>query len=291
MHKYLRAIGFSNITKNDLQDILKKIIDEPKIRKYSVDSEGNEFAEYSDTFLPNAGISVRGIQLENDRFEMEYYYPYIKGTDVTTKEQIDVEKHAEKESYAGVCDDLNLGITLIFYLQNVPEYLMEKKYQLSSEYFGAVLAGLSTEGTILCPVQDRSNGNSHSVVKKREQHNQLIVQAREGDEEAIDSLTLEDMDIYAAVSERATKEDIFSIVKSTFMPYGIESDQYSILGEIVDYVRVQNKITEEWIYEMKLLCNGLVFDVCINEKDLYGEPAAGRRFRGNVWMQGSICFE
>ncbi|MGX8715043.1 MAG: DUF3881 family protein, partial [Lachnospiraceae bacterium] len=27
-----------------------------------------------------------------------------------------------------------------------------------------------------------------------------------------------------------------------------------------------------------------------NEKDLYGEPQVGRRFRGIVWMQGEIHF-
>lgn len=45
------------------------------------------------------------------------------GTSITTNEQIDVEKHAEKESYAGVCDEVNLGVTLIFYIQNVADYL------------------------------------------------------------------------------------------------------------------------------------------------------------------------
>ena len=37
-------------------------------------------------------------------------------------------------------------------------------------------------------------------------------------------------------------------------------------------------------------CNGLVFDVCMNEKDLMGEPLPGRRFRGNIWMQGMVDF-
>lgn len=41
---------------------------------------------------------------------------------------------------------------------------------------------------------------------------------------------------------------------------------------------------------MALSCNDLVFDVCINKKDLYGEPLAGRRFRGTIWMQGIINF-
>ena len=49
-------------------------------------------------------------------------------------------------------------------------------------------------------------------------------------------------------------------------------------------------MTGEEIYMMALSCNDLVFDVCINKKDLYGEPLAGRRFRGTIWMQGIINF-
>lgn len=105
------------------------------------------------------------------------------------------------------------------------------------------------------------------------------------------ALTLEDMDTYALLSQRVMKEDIFSIVKSTFMPFGIESDQYTVLGEIIDCVTMENKLTHEKLYGMKLLCNNIQFDVCINEKDLLGEPAIGRRFRGNVWMQGNLCLE
>ena len=109
--------------------------------------------------------------------------------------------------------------------------------------------------------------------------------------ESAGSLTLEDMDTYALLSQRVMKEDIFSIVKSTFMPFGIESDQYTVLGEIIDCVTMENKLTHEKLYGMKLLCNNIQFDVCINEKDLLGEPAIGRRFRGNVWMQGNLCLE
>ena len=75
-----------------------------------------------------------------------------------------------------------------------------------------------------------------------------------------------------------------------FMPYGVESDQYTILGEILECEKVKNYITQESIYKMKLTCNELVFDLCINEKDLYGEPEIGRRFKGNVWLQGYINY-
>ena len=114
MHKFLRAIGFSDITKKDLEMILDEVITRPEIMKITKDSEGNEFAELSGSFAANAGITVRGTYQEDDSFHMDYYYPYVFGTSITTNEQIDVEKHAEKESYAGVCDEVNLGVTLIF---------------------------------------------------------------------------------------------------------------------------------------------------------------------------------
>lgn len=290
MHKFLRAIGFSDITKKDLEMILDEVIARPEIMKITKDSEGNEFAELSGSFAANMGITVRGTYEEDDSFHLDYYYPYLFGTSITTQEQIDVEKHAEKESYAGVCDEMNLGVTLIFYVQNVADYLAEANRHLSRIYHGAMLSGLSTEGKILCPVLEYRQKDTPTIQKK-EQHNQLIAQAREGNEDAIESLTLEDMDTYALLSQRIMKEDVFSIVKSTFMPFGIESDQYSVLGEIIDFTEMENKVTHENIYEMKLLCNGLYFDVCINEKDLLGEPAVGRRFRGNVWLQGNLCLE
>lgn len=288
MHKFLRAIGFSNIKKKDLEIIIQEIIDRPGTMKITKDSEGNEFAELSRSVNTNIGITVCGTFQEDDSFEVDYYYPYMYGTSITTNEQIEVEKHADKESYAGVCDELNLGVTLIFYLQNVADYLAEKNQHLSSVHFGAMLAGLSVEGKILCPVMDKSKKEKAGI---KEEHNQLMAQARDGNEDAIESLTLEDMDTYAILSERIVNEDILSIVKSTFMPYGIESDQYAILGEIIDIAKMENRITGETVYSLKLECNEIKFDVCINEKDLLGQPEIGRRFKGNVWMQGSLCLE
>ena len=286
MHKFLKSIGFSDFKKKDLEIILNEIIARPQMVKVTKDSEGNEFAELSKEFATNVGITVRGNYLENDKFEMEYYYPYFYGTSLTTQEEVTVEKHSEKESYAGVCEDSNIGVTLIFYLQNIADYLSEKNRRPSGQkMYGAYLSGLSVDGSILLPIEkfyEKANKCRYS------ERSQLVAQAREGNEEAIENLTLEDMDMYSILSRRVMNEDIFSIVSSTFMPYGIESDQYSILGEILDYTIVENSITKEHIYCMKIECNDLIFDVCINSKDLIGEPAVGRRFKGNIWMQGSV---
>lgn len=286
MHKFLRAIGFSDITKKDLDILIEEIKERPELMKVTTDSEGNEFGEFSREFAPNMGIIVRGSYLEDDSFEVEYYTPYFLGSQVTTQEPIDIEKHSEKESYAGVCDDPRIGVTLIFYLQNVADYLSERKAHSSDVNGGALLAGLSVDGKILLPEVKKEVKAGRPNQKDR---SQLISEARDGDEDAIESLTLEDMDTYSMLSKRVMNEDILTIVSSCFMPYGIESDQYSVLAEIVDLLEIENSLTSDIIYCMKLKCNDMVFDVCINKKDLMGEPEIGRRFKGNIWMQGTVC--
>ena len=289
MHKFLKAIGFSDIRKKDLEYIIEEIIEHPEVMKVTRDSEGNEFAELSRTYGNNIGFMIRGSYDEDDVFQMDYYFPYLIPDEISTQEQVDIEKHAEKESYAGVCDEMRLGVTLIFYLQNVADFLSEHKANIYvKNLHGAMLSALSVDGKILLPIEQRIP-EKQAAHNKREKRNRLIAEARDGNEAAIENLTLEDMDTYSMLSKRITKEDVFSIVSSSFMPYGIESDQYSILGEIIELEETTNSHTEEKIYSMKVECNDIIFRVAINQKDLLGEPAVGRRFKGSVWMQGTVC--
>lgn len=290
MHKFLRAIGFSKLNKDQLEVLFDQILKSPTVRKVATDSEGNEFAEISKEFGEFFGISLRGIYNEDDTFEIEYYYPYLCGKSISTREPAEVEKHAEKESYAGICDEVRIGVTLIFYLQNVVDYLAvrnNKGYMNLAD--GVILGALSTEGKILLPVNKAEN-KVHSQKERGNERNNLIAAAREGDEDAIENLTLEDIDTYSLLSRRITHEDVLSIVDSYFMPHGIECDQYAILGKITDFSLLQNHATQENVYCLDILCNDMNFSVCINEKDLLGEPEVGRRFKGNIWMQGSIRY-
>lgn len=290
MHKFLRAIGFSKLNKDQLEVLFEQILKAPTVRKAATDSEGNEFAEISKEFGEFFGISLRGIYREDDTFEIEYYYPYLCGKSISTREPAEVEKHAEKESYAGICDEVRIGVTLIFYLQNVVDYLAVRKNKgYINMADGVILGALSTEGKILLPVNKAEN-KVHSQKEKGTERTNLIAAAREGDEDAIENLTLEDIDTYSLLSRRITHEDVLSIVDSYFMPHGIECDQYAILGKITDFSLLQNHVTEENVYCLEILCNDMNFSVCINEKDLLGEPEIGRRFKGNIWMQGSIRY-
>ena len=289
MHKYLKAVGFSNIKKKDLKILIDEIIESPDYIKVTKDSEEYEFVEIVKKYANNIGIIIRGSYDENDVFSVDYYFPFSYSDEISTNEMIDIEKHAAKESYAGVCDEMRLGVTLIFYLQNVADFLSEHRHNIQVKGLrGAYLSALSVDGTILLPVQEKIL-EKHVVNKRHEKRNQLIEEAREGSEEAIDNLTLHDMDTYNSLSKRIKKEDILSIVRTSFMPYGIESDHYCVIGEIVGLEELTNKLTGEKLYSMMLECNDITFKVTINEKDLVGEPAIGRRYKGMVWMQGTVC--
>ena len=92
--------------------------------------------------------------------------------------------------------------------------------------------------------------------------------------------------MYSMISRRARTEDIYTIVESSFIPYGSESDNYTIIGTILESKLVVNEMTGEQVYQLLVNCNDLIYDVCINKLDLLGEPQQGRRFKGNIWMQG-----
>lgn len=291
MHKFMRAIGFSNLTdRREQQKLVTDIVLNASHRSYTSNGEKTILAEFCEDFAKGMGIAVCGEFDENDKFTYDYFYPYLRGTGISSCEDVSVERHADKESYAGVCDDIKVGVSLIFYLQNMVPYV-KAQYENTLPIKGTTLtlSGLSLKGSILLPIS-KNEKQKQKVQKASMNRNQLIDAARKGDEDAIETLTLEDMDTYTSISKKILTEDVFSLVDTYFMPYGVECDQYSIMGEIMDISLCVNRITKEEIYVMRLSCNDLQFDVCINTQDLYGEPQIGRRFKGVVWMQGYINY-
>lgn len=291
MHKYMRAIGFSNIkNRRKLQELLVEAVVNSDSRNVARNQENVILGEFSKDFAKGLGISVCGEFDENEKFTFEYYYPYLEGSGITSYEDVTVERHADKESYAGVCDDMKVGISLIFYLKNkIPYIKVQAENRLPIRGTSLTLSALSVDGTIMLPIQ-KDEEQVQRVKQAAATRSTLMAAARKGDEDAIETLTLEDMDMYTTISRRIHKEDIFSLVDTYFMPYGVECDQYSVLGEITGMRCVKNPMTEEQVYILTLCCNELSFDICINAMDLYGEPSVGRRFKGVIWLQGKINF-
>lgn len=293
MHSYLKAIGFSDITdKKKLDQILKEVIHTYDEKIVVEDGKHHLFAELSKMLGCDFGITVCGEYDENNEFQMEYYFPYFRGTGITLREQVSIEKHAGKESFAGACDDMRIGVTIIFYLQNAGEYLTQRGRGnfASGGMYNVTLSGLAKKGTILLPVWKQEGQESQSRIDAANR-GRLIAAAKNGDEEAMESLTIEDMDTYAMISGRIENEDIYSIVDTYFMPYGMECDLYSVMGEILECSKMRNQRTEETVWELRIACNDVELDICINENDLMGIPEVGRRFKGIVWLQGYVEFD
>ena len=292
MHKYLSAIGFKHIeTREQLNKLLKfteTSFQDEKTVKVKDDMEVSERIKH---FTKNMGLMIVGSYDQDDQYEREHYIPFFLGKGEKKFDEIAIERHIAKNSYAGACEYPGIGITIIYYLQNAVEYLSELKYhQLNKDSVSITLSGLASDGKILLPVIQEKV----SFVEKEEsfkRHSKLLKEARSGDENAIESLTMQEMDTYSMISKRIENEDVLSIVSTYFMPCGLECDQYSILGEILKYEKRENSLTKEKIYVMTLDCNGLEFDVCINAEDLMGEPEIGRRLKASIWLQGRMNFE
>lgn len=291
VHSFLRAIGFSEITDRlELDRLLNLIKEQPTEKKIYNGTNNKTFAEISRVFSKQMGITIRGEYDNEGKFYMEHYFPFFKSSYMSTKEETSIIKRVDTDAYTGMCDDVRLGVSLIFYLQNVMDYLKEDKDNKHTDRpLPIYLSALSVSGKILLPMErdeKLAKNNSADVLYRR----QLIAEAKKGNQEAIDSLTIDDIDMYAMISRRAKFEDIYTIVETSFTPYGSESDNYSILGIITDMDTLTNEITGEEMYLLTISCNDVIFQILINKKDLYGEPIVGRRFKGNIWLQGNIDF-
>ena len=287
----MRAVGFSQYTeKKQVQKLIRDIIIHADERSYTTVGKKTLVAEFDRNFAEDIGIAVCGEFDEDDTYSFDYYLPYLRSDLVSTAEDISIERHAAKESYAGICDDPKVGVSLIFYLQNMISYLkLQGEGKIPAKGTSLNLSALSCQGTIMMPIQ-KTEWQKKKIAKDAVQRNRLIQAARGGDEEAMESLTLEDMDTYTSISRKIQKADIFSLVDTYFMPYGVECDQYSVLGEITDMKLVTNGLTGEKVHILTLCCNDLNLKVAINSIDLLGEPAVGRRFKGSVWLQGQVNF-
>lgn len=305
MNLYARALGFDNLTSKAEEKFIKTGIKESIKEGFVIRHEKLNRGVIILRLSKSTGLYIFG-RFDKNTFKYEYYFPFVVGKTVSDNEEMTIERHLDKESYAVICDELKTGVTLIFFLQNVMDYL---EYLYSGKDFPVPefnpdirneicrqpiknkkvsLTALSLGGMILLPIKKekkRARSREEDITRKN-----LIQAAKNGDEDAIESLTIEDIDTYNELSQRIMKEDVFTIVDSTFMPCGVECDQYSVVGEILELQVEENIYTGEKIYVMVLECNSLIITTAINKAHLMGEPAVGRRFKGQIWLQGNVHF-
>lgn len=291
MHKYMRTIGFSQYTaRPDMDKLLRKLSKDASRSDILKGTGKDTFCELRAETAPGMGVAIAGRLTERGTFKQEYYFPYVENTQITSRADCSIQRHTERETFAGLLDEYRVGISLIFYMENSMEYRLRTQERLPLLPKGAALSGLSVQGKILLPVQ-KTLKQTEDRKKAASKRSRLIEAAKRGDEDAIETLTVEDIDLFSSVSRRVAREDIYSIVETCFMPSGIECDQYAIIGNILSVDRRTNRITGEEILLLGLECNDLNFMIAVNSMDLIGEPAVGRRFKGQIWMQGNVAFD
>ena len=124
MHTYLESIGFKSIkTRQEMDRLISRTVLNFDEKNFFQDINGRMLGEFKKNYGPNLGLSVCGEFDEKGDYHPDYSYPFVKGRLVSSTDDISFERHAGHESYAGVCDDPRLGVTLIFYLNNAPSLI------------------------------------------------------------------------------------------------------------------------------------------------------------------------
>jgi hypothetical protein len=288
MHDYLRAIGFGRLNdRKSLQHLLGLVMANPDQQYFAQDPDRPVYWEKSKNFLPGAGITVRGETDENGKQIYEYFFPHFHGEHVSFTDTVDLEKEFEREEYKGVCELPDMGIMMVFHMNRLKDYASKAGRYGFLEKASVKLSALSISGSVLLPLARPKKGPGEK--EKQAAAGRRFEAAQKGDPEALAELAIQEFYMYNQISQRIfSGEDVLSVVESSFMPFGTASEQYSVLGDIVECKEEYNQLSGEKIWLMTVLCSGKLIDLCINAEDLIGEPKAGRRFRGTIWLQGQL---
>lgn len=288
MHKYLSSIGLGSYDENKIRTMINQVSRTVAPAYHCINSENIDYVELRYDVAGCLGLAIRGSYNYEDEFIPDYYFPFLAATEISTSgTEFSIERLKSEESYCGICDDTRLGVTLVFYIQNALEVIKKGFPVGGTEVRNICLSALSIYGKIILPVEPKAE--SILTEKTNEKRSALVAAAKSGDEEAIEDLSMEDLDIYSLISRRVEKEDVLSIVETTFIPYGVESDIYNIIGIIESVESRINPLTMQEVYIIQVNCNEITFPVAIAKNKLVGIPEVGRRFKGTIWLQGHVC--
>ena len=293
MHNYLRAAGFSEYnTEGIVYRFIRNSVIKPEYITARLDlGDGTVLLEYRMPINAFVGICAAELVSHGEFSEIQYYYPYFDGPEVSTTAVCTVEKHTNADTYSGVIDEYSVGMSLIFFLSNPVNYRLRHNNDNISEFRGTILSAFSNEATVLLPVVpqgDPLDPLKAPEVKSIFDSDEPIVISEDGEPEFNEALIDADIDMYNQISERIESEDLYSLVEQSFMPCGVECDQYSVIGEILDYTEHVNELTEEKLSFLKLSCNDVEFWLCIRRDDILGEPQQGRRLKCRIWLTGMV---
>ncbi|OON98941.1 MAG: hypothetical protein ATN35_02735 [Epulopiscium sp. Nele67-Bin004] len=284
----INAIGFSDITEQEhLNKLVEVTLQEPTYQSIATDENKLQIAEYRKRVAPHTYVMVR-VSVEEDiqvtKFNVEECEAYVEATVQSEFSEIEVECVDEMMYYV-ICEEKGTAMQIIFWLQNLVEYLNAK--EKGQNIVGASIIGIALEGTIILPIL-RDEEELRFEVEERNKIRNIVERIKNGDEDAQDQLEEEEIELDKQLIERLKEEDFLSIMSGYFIPLSYDESMYAVLGDIKDIKERKNQQTSEEMYVFILDINGMSLEVVINKNTLIGMPMIGMRFLGSCWLQGEL---
>ena len=114
MHRFLRAIGFSKqYSKQEIDQLLGYVMNEPDYHTI-IKSVKTKYLEIRRQTGKKTGIVICGEYDQVGFFHVKHYFPYVFSDVFTALEDVVVNKRVDTDAYTGMCDDVRIGISLIF---------------------------------------------------------------------------------------------------------------------------------------------------------------------------------
>ncbi|MDO5696245.1 MAG: DUF3881 family protein [Eubacteriales bacterium] len=272
MYRYLRAIGYTGLhSRAEAMNYLSHFVtrDSGRLMNHECGLD--------------MGVMIY-LNPEFDQYTMEYFFPYARGDRAMRIHDLAVEERSEGPGYFGVIED-ERNLLLLSFLCTNPEMLTAGDYPECSVY----LSGFSLSGKILLPakepVHEKISKTDNATRNRHFQHSDIDdVHSKDS---LIEYINREE-ELYHLLRERMKTESLYRIIETTLMPYGVECDTYHVLGNILAVDEIINRDTGEIVLKLDLETYGYKFPVYINSRDILGEPLPGRRFKGNVRLQGVV---
>ena len=292
MHEFLRSIGFSGtLGKRQLDRLIAWVQEAPdhlSVVSHAISDGEANLAVAERDIAGKAGILVAGEMDEHGKLVPEYYFPYLKSSMVSSDAYLSVEKQAARDAYTGMCEDYRMGMALIFAVTNVADAarnLISEPMRRNAPFKKVCFSALASDATVILPLMQ-----TEKVLKPNEAraHDHLIEEAGLGDENARMALEKEEQERYQQAIDRLRDTDIFTVVESFFMPHGMESERYYLMGKIISSERYTNGLTNEDFYVILVGVNGMPLSIAVSAKDLTGEPVNGARLKAHVWLMGEL---
>jgi len=291
MHDFLASVGLKTLhNKTQLKTLTDWVIDKPdRLNIVSNGEEGN-LAVAEREVAPNAGVAVVGEIDEKGELMPEYYFPYLNSAHISSEAHLSYEKLSSREGFSGMCEDFRLGMALIFFVKNVTDVMKaDQVHAFDFPFKKVALSLLASEGTVILPLYQ-----NEKVLKQaqedRERRRRIMEDIHIHDDPggSLEEVARRDMQQYDLLMRRLEATDIFTVVDSFFMPYGMESDRYYLLGRILSCQLLVNQFSGEEFYRMLIEVNDMTLSLAIHKDDLLGVPEPGCRIRCRGWLIGSF---